>query len=188
MTHYGYIRKDYPIGIMEQLTCLQAYGCETVYVEQTAFSCEEECQVLVSQLKPGDTVVVASLQVFAKTIKELGELFETFDQQEIRLISVRDDVDTQASEGLSFYQITQLLGREEDAYHRQKMVQRIAEARQAGQMIGRPTVSDEVKERIQQLYLTHKLPLREIANECGVSLGTVHKYVHEAKEKEQLEA
>ncbi len=50
-------------------------------------------------------------------------------------------------------------------------------ARANGKIGGRPSVKPEVVDRIQLLYQVHKKTIREISTECGVSLGTVHKYI-----------
>ncbi|MBP1040131.1 recombinase family protein [Vagococcus sp. BWB3-3] len=52
---------------------------------------------------------------------------------------------------------------------------RLAHAR--GSVSGRPSITPEVVDRIQQLHQTEKRTLREIAEICNVSLGTVHKYI-----------
>lgn len=50
-------------------------------------------------------------------------------------------------------------------------------ARRRGKIGGIPKISKETVERIKILYNDRSYTLREIAEECDVSLGTAYKYV-----------
>lgn len=60
---------------------------------------------------------------------------------------------------------------------RKRTVKGLAEAKRKGHVGGRPKISEETIERIKYLHRNQSGTLREIAAECGVSLGTVYKYV-----------
>lgn len=51
-----------------------------------------------------------------------------------------------------------------------------------GIVVGRPTIDKQTIKRIQKLYFTQRKTLREISVECGISLGTVHKYAKQFDE------
>ncbi|MGX6961998.1 recombinase family protein [Vagococcus xieshaowenii] len=52
----------------------------------------------------------------------------------------------------------------------------LKKAREKGNFGGRPRVNEEVIEKVKHLYFEKKLTYREIAAQCNVSIGTVHKY------------
>jgi DNA invertase Pin-like site-specific DNA recombinase len=53
----------------------------------------------------------------------------------------------------------------------------IQDAKVKGVIGGRPKVSDLKIEKIKYLYEKRGYTLREIADECEVSLGTAYKYI-----------
>lgn len=59
-------------------------------------------------------------------------------------------------------------------------------AKDDGRIGGRPRVSQTKIEIIRHLYKNKKYSLREIADECHVSLGTVHKYSQKVEKKEMV--
>lgn len=181
MTVYGYTRRDYPCSVVEQIELLRTFNCDNLFIEESLFEDDSELTKLVAGLHEADTVVVADFQVFGKGLKQLGDLFLLFQEKQIRFISINDHLDTSSTEGQLFYSYFQLILKEEKMYQRQSMQQSIELARQNGRTIGRPTVSPDVIEQIKQLHTSQRLSLRDIASQCGVSLGTVHKYVHEAQ-------
>lgn len=52
----------------------------------------------------------------------------------------------------------------------------IEEAKKKGIRYGRPKVSQDIIQKIRYLSLNQERSIREIAEICGVSIGTVHKY------------
>lgn len=52
----------------------------------------------------------------------------------------------------------------------------IEEARKKGIRYGRPKVSQDIIQKIRYLSSNQERSIREIADICGVSIGTVHKY------------
>lgn len=55
----------------------------------------------------------------------------------------------------------------------------LEKARLNGKIGGRPKINKEIAERIRFLYHTKKVPLRQIAADCNVSLGTAYKYANQ---------
>lgn len=55
-------------------------------------------------------------------------------------------------------------------------------AKKGGSFPGRPSVSDEKINRIQELYGHRNKTIRQIADICGVSVGTAYKYATAVKD------
>lgn len=53
-------------------------------------------------------------------------------------------------------------------------------AKSKGIVSGRPKVKSDVVEKIQYLHLYERKTIRQISLDCGVSLGTVHKYIKQS--------
>ncbi|WP_314060717.1 hypothetical protein [uncultured Vagococcus sp.] len=58
--------------------------------------------------------------------------------------------------------------------HRSREV--ITELKEQGKVIGRPTITEELIERIKRLYHEGGHSIRDVSAMCDVSVGTVHKY------------
>lgn len=59
--------------------------------------------------------------------------------------------------------------------NRSKLI--VEQNREKGITLGRPAISEETIEKIYTLYHSDKRTIRYIAEQCHVSLGTVHKYI-----------
>lgn len=61
-------------------------------------------------------------------------------------------------------------------YEKSKM-----QAQAKGKTFGRPVIEERTIKQIQYLYKVEKRSIREISQKCGVSVGTVHKYIKEVR-------
>lgn len=188
MTVYGYVRKGFPSNEIEQVRHLMTYNCEELFVENNSLFEETELTKLLDTLQPNDQVIVTTLKVFGKGLRGLKPLMALFQEKAIRLISSDDQVDT--SKMPAFYQLFDLFLETDTACRSERMKENIDLARQGGRVIGRPTIDDHTIDRISFLYHDQKWSMRQIANECGVSLGSVYKYTQQeerTKSKTELE-
>lgn len=179
MTTYGYIRKGFPMSETDQLTELLTYGCDEFFLEDYFLKNDKELEVLLSRIAAGDQVVVAQLQVFGRTIQQLSTIMLAFERQQIRFVSLRDDVDTQADS--SFYSVFELFSRVDGECRSERMKQQLAVSREDGRNIGRPALNEKTIQRVYDLYHEKKWPMRKIAEACDVSLGSVFKYTQKGE-------
>lgn len=173
MTIYGYV-KTTALSVTAQLKKLEAYSCDEIYIEEEAVK-GNVMETLLGNLNSGDTIVVESLQVLEKTLKELKGLFRFLSDKEVRLISVSDQFDS--SKPVLGYEVLDVLIRNETAVRGQLVRRQLALSKSLGITLGRPAIGQETVADIERLHVTQKLSMREIADICDVSLGTVHKYV-----------
>ncbi len=180
MTIYGYVRNDIPCPTVDQFEALSPYGCDEVFLEMGEVKEDAELQRLLTVVQSGDTVVTTAVSVFGKTLSHLSLILETLREREVRFVSVQEGIDT--DENQTFYYYLSLLSGNERETKRLLARQSIELSRSKGVQIGRPTLTEETVQKVQQLYNERKT-LREIASECGISLGSAHKYVVEMKQK-----
>lgn len=69
-----------------------------------------------------------------------------------------------------------------------RVISAINDRREAGVILGRPKVESKIQKKIYELYVIQGLSMREVAEKCNVSIGTVYKYVHlsEGYKKEKV--
>ncbi len=180
MAIYGYVRNEIPCPTIDQFMSLSEYQCDEVFLEVGEVKEDTELQQLLACVQSGDTVVTTAVSVFGKTLSHLSTILEVLRKQDIRYVSIYEGIDTDISH--DFYHYLSLFVRNERETKRLLARQSIELSRSKGVQIGRPSLTDETIQKVQQLYNERKT-LREIAAECGISLGSAHKYVLELKQK-----
>ncbi len=69
----GYIREAHPWSIATQAKILVDYECQAYWVERSSYEDQTEWSQLMSEIRPGDEVVVSSLLVFGDTPNQVNE-------------------------------------------------------------------------------------------------------------------
>ena len=150
----------------EELAQLLDYGCEKIVTFKQTDNAKDHFKSVLNQFK-GEVIVVASFNSLHIQLVQWQQ-FVTMSQRlsiEIRLLAkdITLDVLWQLSEN-------------EIRVIRERTGRGLKQAKQEGRVGGRPKVSREKRNRIYYLSHHHKLPLREVASRCEVSLGTAYKY------------
>lgn len=174
MTTYGYIRKGFPFNETDQVKLIMAYNCDSLFFEGARLNDTTELEVILASLQPADCLVVPSLQVFGKDLQHLVPLIAQFKEQEIHLVSIKDQLDTERDR--FFYPFFEVIASIDGACKAEYHNQRLNLTRESHKNMGRPTLEETTIERIYQLYHESKWSMRRIALECDVSLGSVYKY------------
>lgn len=177
MTVYGYVRKGFPQSEIKQVEKIMQHKCEELFFENQLLCEEAKLKEMLEKLRPKDYVIIMTLKVFGKGLRELKTLMALFREKDIYFISIDDQVDT--SNDPSFYKIFDLLLETDVVCRSERIKENINLARQGGRVIGRPAIDDHTIEQISFLYHEQKWSMRQIANECGVSLGSVYKYTQQ---------
>lgn len=175
MTIYGYIRQEYPEPTTEQLNKLKNYSCNEIFVEEHNSREQIELEKLLDLIKSEDQLVVSDLRVFHYGIKALKELLVYLQVKQVHLVSINEDIDTKRS--LQFYSDVLAVIEMEEKQRSYLVKKNILKARSEGRIGGRPKIDKQTTEKILYLYYHKRQTIREIAEICDVSIGTVHKYV-----------
>lgn len=160
-------------GILEDAKC-----DEIVCEENVGLSGEEQYDALyktVDRLGEGDSLVINTVEALRKSVIQIAALIKKIEDRGAKLVILNTEV-----EGVSDAQVQSLIriysDMEKDLI-RDRTARGLKKARHEGRVGGRPRISQETIDRIQFLYDTDKYTLREIAEQCGISLGTAYKYV-----------
>lgn len=161
-----------------QVKALSEYGIrkEDIYVDKVSGLKEHRPALdkLLSLLQEGDTVVVSSFDRLARSTKQLLELAERFDKEGVRLVSMKEDLDTSTSQGKLFFTISAAFAEFERSLIEERREEGTEIAREKGVKFGRPQSSEEKIEAAISLYLDGKLSVDSIAKTCGVSRATIY--------------
>lgn len=161
-----------------QVKALSEYGIrqEDIYVDKVSGLKEHRPALdkLLSLLQEGDTVVVSSFDRLARSTKQLLELAERFDKEGVRLVSMKENLDTSTPQGKLFFTISAAFAEFERSLIEERREEGTEIARERGVKFGRPESSEEKIEAAISLYLDGKLSVDSIAKTCGVSRATIY--------------
>lgn len=161
-----------------QVKALSEYGIrqEDIYVDKVSGLKEHRPALdkLLSLLQEGDTVVVSSFDRLARSTKQLLELAERFDKEGVRLVSMKENLDTSTPQGKLFFTISAAFAEFERSLIEERRKEGTEIAKERGVKFGRPESSEEKIEAAISLYLDGKLSVDSIAKTCGVSRATIY--------------
>lgn len=179
MSKIGYIRhlpKSESIDL--QLLKLRSYGCNCIFIENEDKHIREldELSNCLKFLKTGDTLVVNNLQHLGKTPKEFVLFSQWLLTKNIKLDIVDMKISTSDEKTKDmFYSILYAINENESTLASERTKLGLKTARARGRNGGRPSISNEIKKQIKDLYREKKLTVVEIAKKVGVSTTTVYR-------------
>ena len=175
MAEYGYIRKRYPASITDQYERILEYEVTAVLIDDG----NNQLINLLELCQKGDAIIVYHTSVFNRNFNQYVKLINQLNEKGIELISITENLNT--SQDQTYYPWLKNLAEMEYLVKKNQILCGLDQAKEAGRVGGRPSISVKVQQQITKLYAEQKMPMREIAELCGVSLGTVHKYTNEGK-------
>lgn len=162
-----------------QLDALKRYGIDKLYCEKMSGTKKSrpELDRMMEEIEDGDTVVIESLSRLGRSVKNLAELMEIFNARNIRLISLKETIDTTSSTGRLLFTILSSLAQ----FERDVLVERTREglnaARARGRCGGRPHKNEAAVKKAVALYQTKQYILKEIKELTGVSASTIYRVI-----------
>ena len=175
---YGYARvSTLDQNLDRQKDALRAYGVDRLFCEKVsgAKKSRPELDKMLAILESGDSVVIESLSRLGRSVKNLSELMESFNEKGIRLISLKESVDTTSATGRLLFTIISSLA----AFERETLIERtnegLASARARGKLGGRPKTNEAALKKAVALYRTRQYSLADIRELTGVSKSTFYR-------------
>ena len=161
--------------VKEQIEGLKSVNIESVTVEEEVnegiTQNDDVLKEIVATLNSGDELVVYELRCLGKSIIQLAEFLAELKEKGIQLVVVK--------KGAAYVEMILKIAEMEKMIIRERTTKGLQEARRKGRVGGRPKISEETIEQIRFLYNNNRYTLRQIAEECNISLGTAYKYVQE---------
>ena len=177
---YGYARvSTTEQNLDRQKDALEKYGIDTLFCEKMSGTKKNrpELDNMLSTVKEGDTIVIESLSRLGRSVKNLAELMELFNNKSIRLVSLKETIDTTSSTGRLLFAILSSLAQ----FERDVLVERTREglnaARLRGRVGGRPKTDQFIVNKAIALYNTNQYSIKEITSLTGVSKSTLYRAI-----------
>lgn len=179
---YGYARvSTADQNLDRQLDALRKHGIDRLFCEKMSGTKKNrpELDKMLSELSEGDTVVIESLSRLGRSVKNLSELMEYFNTKNIRLVSMKETIDTTSPTGRLLYTILASLA----AFERDILVERTSEglkaARARGRVGGRPKTDAKAMQKAIALYQTKEYSVTDITDLTGVSKSALYRALKE---------
>ena len=103
---------------------------------------------------------------------------EIFNEKNIRLVSLKETIDTTSSTGRLLFTILSSLAQ----FERDVLVERtnegLAAARARGRMGGRPRTDEKAIQKAVALYRTRQYTVSEIVDITGISKSTLYRFIN----------
>ncbi|MGX7026038.1 recombinase family protein [Vagococcus hydrophili] len=169
--------------VREQVEGLKGFSIETVSIEKEDMSEISQSDIVLTQviesLGAGDQLVVYELRCLGKSIIQLAEFLSELKAKDIQLVVVKKGAAYSDINDGPYVEMILKIAEMEKLIIRERTTKGLQEARRKGRVGGRPKISEETIEQIRFLYNNNRYTLRQIAEECNISLGTAYKYVQE---------
>lgn len=174
-------RKDQNLD--RQIDALKSAGCEKIFQEKVsgAKADRQELQLLLQQLRKGDTVIVSKLVRFGRSLKDLITNVNLVQEKGADFISLTENIDTTTPSGKFMFHMMGAFGEFERDLIIERTTDGLASARARGRVGGRPkglSPAAEQKASIASaLYKEGRLSVSEICAQIQISKPTLYKYL-----------
>lgn len=167
-----------------QRRALKEAGCKKVFEEKASGAQRDRPQLAAAldYMREGDTLCVWKLDRLARSLKQLIETVETFDERGTHLLSLTEKIDTSTPSGRLVFHVFGALAEFERGLIRERTLAGLASARARGRVGGRPKSLSETKLKAAKAMLqAGEMTVTEIAKQLDVSPSTLYRYLPAAR-------
>jgi DNA invertase Pin-like site-specific DNA recombinase len=176
MTTYGYARvstTDQDLSI--QVEALRKAGCDVIREEKRSGTTREgrqELDTLLQFLRSGDTLMVTRIDRLARSIADLQDIVRALKAKGLALKATEQPIDTGTAAGKAFLDMLGVFAEFETNLRKERQLEGIAKAKQAGVYKGRKPSIEPAKVRELQ---AEGLGATDIAKRLGIGRASVYR-------------
>lgn len=177
---YGYARvSTADQNLDRQKDALTKYGIDKLFCEKMSGTKKNrpELDLMLGTIQEGDTIVIESLSRLGRSVRNLSELIDVLNEKGVRLVSLKETIDTTSSTGRLLFTILSSLAQ----FERDVLVERTREglnaARARGRCGGRPKTVPKAVQKAVALYQTKQYSVTEVTDLTGVSKATLYRAI-----------
>jgi DNA invertase Pin-like site-specific DNA recombinase len=181
----GYARVSTKDQILDRQTAaLEAAGCIRIFADKESGRNvdREELRKALDYLRPGDTLVVPSLDRLGRSLQDLIAIVAGLRKRGVGFRSLKEALDTTTPGGRLVFHVFAALAEFIRELIVEGTLEGLAAARARGQRLGRPPgMTPEQIRHARALLAQPDATIASIARLIGVSRSTIYKYVPELK-------
>ena len=164
-----------------QRDALQKAGCDRIFTDTASGSIADRhgLDEALSQLRPGDALVVWRLDRLGRSLRHLIETITALHTQGIGFKSLTEQIDTTTSGGKLIFHIFGALAEFERVIIRERTQAGLAAARARGRQGGRPKLPGTARKvaLARKLYDEREIPVQDICRDLNISRATLYRYL-----------
>ncbi len=167
-----------------QLDALAREGCEKIFQEKASGAQRErpELRAALGYMRQGDTLVVWKIDRLARSMKQLIETIESFQERGIGLKSVQDPIDTTSPSGKLVFHIFAALAEFERGVIRERTTAGLRAARDRGRVGGRPSALSAKDLQVAKAMLKDSdITVAAVARRLNVAASTLYRHIPHAR-------
>ena len=177
---FGYCRVSTEEQILDrQIEAISKYNCDEIFQEKITGTkaSRPELDKLKEKVREDDTIVIESLSRLGRSTKNLLELVEYFKTKRVKLISTKENIDTDTATGKMLITVLSALSQFERDLTIERTKEGLAAARARGRKGGRPKADEKAISKAVKLYEGQKHSIKEIVALTGISQATLYRYI-----------
>ncbi len=167
-----------------QLDALNTYGVDLIFTEKMTGTKVDRLELENVKLKAraGDTIVVESLSRLGRSSKDLLNLVDAFEKENVQVVSLKESIDTKTATGKLLLTVLSAICQFERDLTVQRTKEGLEAARARGRKGGRPKVDLKVLDKAMRLYDAQTHSIREICALTGLSQASLYRALKERKD------
>ena len=177
---YGYARvSTRQQDLSRQLDLLERYECHKIYTEKISGirTNRPELNKLKKRVKENDKIIIESFSRLGRSTKDLIDLVYFFERKGVKVISIKENFDTQTPQGKLMMTVFQAFSQ----FERDIIVERTKEgldsARARGNIGGRPRIDPKLIQYALNLYQKEGRTVVDTCAQTGIKRSTFYRYL-----------
>ncbi len=178
----GYARvstKHQRESLDQQIVLLKKSGCEKVYSEviSGANAKRPELTKLLTHIKSGDTLVIASVDRLGRSLKDLITIISNLKEREIAFQSLKEQMDTSTATGMLMFNLMGSIAEFERNLINRRIYEGVKRAQEQGKFKGRShSVDEKIRKEYVRMMNSGDYPISYVAKMAKVSRQTLYNW------------
>jgi DNA invertase Pin-like site-specific DNA recombinase len=166
-----------------QLDALLKAGCARVFAEKQSGVKEkrQEWDKLLDYTRPGDVLVITELSRMTRSLKHLLTVIGDLEERGVKLVSLRENIDTSTATGRAFVSIMGAINQMELELRAERVEAGREAAKARGGTGGRPKADMDLISKAITLYENSDRSVDDICKTFQVPKRTFYKYLAEKR-------
>lgn len=183
---YGYARvSTRQQDLSRQLDLLDRYECNKIYTEKISGvrANRPELNKLKKRVKENDKIIIESFSRLGRSTKDLIDLVYFFEKKGVKVISIKENFDTQTPQGKLMMTVFQAFSQFERDIIVERTKEGLESARARGNIGGRPRVDPALIQHALNLYQKEGKAVVDICAQTGLKRSTFYRYLSLEKDE-----
>jgi len=183
---YGYARvSTRQQDLSRQLDLLDRYECNKIYTEKISGvrANRPELNKLKKRVKENDKIIIESFSRLGRSTKDLIDLVYFFEKKGVKVISIKENFDTQTPQGKLMMTVFQAFSQFERDIIVERTKEGLESARARGNIGGRPRIDPALIQHALHLYQKEGKAVVDICAQKGLKHSTFYRYLSLEKDE-----